>query len=193
MKIKWTETTIRTEMKKLDKLTGLNGAELPIRFNNAKCTLGLYCSEDGGSFKFSDYYFQDPEWPTESALNVIRYEYAHHMDHVLYGHGGHGPTWKLCCGIVGASPIRCYSENLAEFYRQKHLKDNKLSEHYDTYQVGEVIAHPKFEAGVIVDILGESINRSVAVDFKECSVKKLGTSWVDDNCKKNKEEKNTLV
>ena len=52
MKTVWTETAIRSEMARLDKRTGLKGAELPIRFNNARCTLGLYDSTDGGSFKF---------------------------------------------------------------------------------------------------------------------------------------------
>lgn len=54
MKTVWTETAIRSEMARLDKRTGLKGAELPIRFNNARCTLGLYDSTDGGSFKFSN-------------------------------------------------------------------------------------------------------------------------------------------
>lgn len=61
MKSQWTESIIRKEMTKLDKKTGLRGAELPIIFNNAKYTLGLYYSTDGGSSKFPDYYFQDPE------------------------------------------------------------------------------------------------------------------------------------
>lgn len=61
----------------------------------------------------------------ESALDVIKHEYAHHMDHMIYGHGGHGSTWKLCCGIVGASPIRCYNESRADYYRQKHLEESK--------------------------------------------------------------------
>lgn len=77
MNKKWTEADIREEMAKLDLKTGLNGAELPISFNNSKCTLGLYYSTNGGSFKFSNYYFQDPNWPIEAALDVIRHEYAH--------------------------------------------------------------------------------------------------------------------
>lgn len=81
MKTVWNEATIRAEIAKLYKKTGLSGTELPISFNNAKCTLGVYYSIDGGLFKFSNYYFQDPEWPIESALDVIMHEYAHHMEH----------------------------------------------------------------------------------------------------------------
>ncbi len=80
MKTVWTETAIRSEMARLDKRTGLKGAELPIRFNNARCTLGLYDSTDGGSFKFSNYYFQDLDWPMESALDVIKHEAAYNKD-----------------------------------------------------------------------------------------------------------------
>lgn len=78
MKEVWSETSIHAEFAKLDKRTGLKGAELPISFNNARCTFGLYDSTDGESFKFSNYYFQNPDCPIESALDVIRHEYAHH-------------------------------------------------------------------------------------------------------------------
>lgn len=184
MKIKWTESSIRDELSRLDKKTGLKGSLLPISFNNARCTLGLYSSVNGGSFKFSNCYFQDPDWPVEEALDTIRHEYAHYMDHVLYGHGGHGSTWKLCCGVVGAMPIRCYNEKRADYYRQKHLAEDRLSEHYDTYHIGDAIEHPKFGAGVITDIFGESVSRSVTIEFTSAGVKKLGLAWVDSNCKK---------
>lgn len=184
MKTKWTESTIREELSRLDKKTGLKGSSLPISFNNARCTLGLYSSVNGGSFKFSNYYFQDPSWPVEEALDTIRHEYAHYMDHILYGHGGHGSTWKLCCGVIGAMPIRRYNEKRAEYYRQKHLEEDKLSEHYDTYRIGDAIEHPMFGTGVIIDIFGESVTRSVIVEFTSAGVKKLGLAWVDTNCKK---------
>lgn len=157
---------------------------MPIRFGNAKGRLGCYYYADGGSFKFSNYYFQDPDWSTEEALDTIRHEYAHYMERVLYGRGGHGSTWKLCCGIVGAMPIRCYNKNRDEFYRQKHLKEENLSKHYDTYHIGDVIEHPKFGSGAIIDIFGESVNRSVTIEFTNAGVKKLGLAWVDSNCKK---------
>ncbi len=184
MKTVWNEASIRSEMARLDKRTGLKGAELPISFNNARCTLGLYDSTGGGSFKFSNYYFQDPNWPVESALDVIRHEYAHHMDYVLYGHGGHGATWKLCCGIVGASPIRCYNESRADFYRQKHLEESKKSEHYDTYNIGDKIDHPKYGVGVIEEISGAGTCRCISVRFQGSECKRLGLGWVDSNCRR---------
>ena len=184
MKPKWSESTIREELSRLDKKTGLNGSSVPISFNNARCTLGLYSPVNGGAFKFSNYYFQNPDWPVEVALDTIRHEYAHYMDHVLYGHGGHGSTWKMCCGVIGAMPIRCYNEKRAEYYRHKHLEEDKLSKHYDTYRIGDTIEHPKYGTGVIMDIFGESVNRSITVMFTGVGDKKLGLAWVDSNCKK---------
>ena len=184
MKTIWTEEAIRTEMTKLDKKTGLKGAELPISFNNAKCTIGLYYSTNGGSFKFSNYYFQDPEWPIESALDVIRHEYAHHMDHMIYGNVGHGVTWKHCSGIVGASPIRCYNENLTEYYKQKHLKESIISEHYDTYNIGDRIEHPQYGVGIIEEIYGDGVCRCVYIRFQKNDCKMLELGWVDRNCRR---------
>ena len=185
MHTKWTEHAIREELAKLDKKTGLCGAKLPIRLNRAKNTLGSFSSADGGSFQFSNYYFQDPNWPVEEALDTIRHEYAHYMEFTLYGHGGHGPTWKLCCDEIGAVPVRCYNAERAEHYRQKHLEEEKLSQHYDTYKVGDQIEHPRFGTGVIIDIFGESITRGVTIAFAEdVGIKKLGLAWVDTHCKK---------
>ena len=70
----WDEQSIREELAKLDLKTGLQGALLPINFNNAKCTLAMYSSQNGGKFTFSNYYFQDSNWPIEEALDVIRHE-----------------------------------------------------------------------------------------------------------------------
>lgn len=184
MKTVWNESTIRSEIARLDKKTGLKGAELPISFNNAKRTLGSYCSADGGSFKFSNYYFQDPEWPMESALDVIRHEYAHHMDYMIYGCSGHGPTWKLCCGIAGASPIRCYNEGREEYYRQKHIKAELISEKYDKYKIGDRIIHPKYGTGKIEEIFGEGIHRCVSIRFYDSEPKRFGLAWIDSYCQK---------
>ena len=38
----WDEERIREEFKKLDSMTGLHGADLPITFGKAKHTLGCF-------------------------------------------------------------------------------------------------------------------------------------------------------
>lgn len=184
MEMKWTESSIRKELARLDEKTGLNGASLPISFNNAKCTLGLYCSENGGSFRFSNYYFQNPEWPVEEALDVIRHEYAHHMDHVIYDGHGHGATWKYCCRSVGALLIQCYNDQRAKYHQHKHAEEAKLSEHLDGYRIGCCIDHPVYGVGTIKNIIGESVNRCITVDFSGVGIKKLGLAWVDKYCRR---------
>ena len=59
-----------------------------------------------------------------------------------------------------------------------------MSEHYDTYRIGDVIEHPNYDSGIIIDILGESVNRSIAVMFTDLGERRLGLAWVDTNCKK---------
>lgn len=180
----WTEEAIRTELARLDAKTGLSGAKLPISFGNAACTLGQYRPSGGGSFRFSNYYYQNPDWPIEEALDVIRHEYAHYMDHKLYGNLGHGASWKHCCVMIGALPIRCYNERRAQYHRQKHAEEAKLSEHYDSYVVGSSIDHPQYGIGVIEEIIGESISRCITVNFNSVGRKRLDLTWVDKNCRK---------
>lgn len=105
------------------------------------------------------------------------------MDHMIYGNVGHGVTWKQCCGIVGASPIRCYNENLAEYYRQKHLNESIISEHYDTYTIGDRIEHPRYGVGIIEKISGEGVCRCVFIRFHKNDCKMLELGWVDRNCR----------
>lgn len=180
--INWSEETIRAEMERLDAVTGLSGAKLPIRFNNSKKTLGQYNSADGGSFRFSNYYYHDPDWPIEDAVDTIRHEYAHYMDHVLYGKIGHGTSWKQCCMKIRALPIRFYSTESSEYYREKHKKEQRQDEKYDRYAIGSVIKHPTFGVGTIEAIIGESLNRCISVRFEDIGTKILGLGWVDRNC-----------
>ena len=132
----WTEEGIQKELERLDAKTGMNGAGLPISFSNPKCTLGQYSSTDGGSFRFSNHYYQDSTWPVEEALDTIRHEYAHymdHMDHIIYRNLVHGSTWKKCCVSVGALPIHYYNEKRAQYYQQKYAEEVKLLKHYNSY------------------------------------------------------------
>ena len=98
-RIIWNEEEIRKELRRMDQLTGLSGATLPIRFNEAWATLGSYrlIGRKAGGFCFSNRYLQDPDFTPEEALDTIRHEYAHYMDYELYGNTGHGRTWKACC------------------------------------------------------------------------------------------------
>lgn len=184
MKKIWDEAAIREELARLDEKTGLNGAKLPIRFTSGESVIGCYHGDKESRFSFSKKYFQDPEWAVEEALDVIRHEYAHYMDHVIYGGYGHGKTWKMCCLKVGASPVRLYNSWKNDYYNKKRAeKEQKISEMLD-YKIGDHITHPKYGEGVIMAITVEEIKQNVQVSFDSIGQKTLSLAWVNDNCKK---------
>lgn len=183
MSVIWDEAAIRAELARLDGITGLQGASLPIRFTNARCTLGSFSRENGGSFSFSNFYYQDPDWPRECALDTIRHEYAHYLDHTKYGGGGHGKTWKRCCIQVGANPIRLYDPDEAAYFRRKHTKEASDSAALDDLRPGTVILHPTFGVGTITEIAGAGLNRSATVSFEEEETeRRLLLTWIRKNC-----------
>lgn len=173
----WNENTIRREMARLDAITGLHDASLPISFNDAKYTLGMFCSANGGAFCFSNCYFLNPDWPVEKALDTIRHEYAHYMERKLYGYGGHGSTWKHCCRVIGAIPERYYKAD-------RPVSEMKKTEQYDPYRAGNIVVHPRFGDGVIDKITGEGANCSATVNFKTMGVKTVPLAWLIRNCRR---------
>ena len=103
----WTEERIREELRRMDRITGLHGAELPITFTrNHRCLGSFYVEER--KFAFSLYWFDDPEWPEAEARDIIRHEYAHYMNLERNGRKNHGPEWEACCLEVGATPCARY-------------------------------------------------------------------------------------
>lgn len=180
------EGMIRSELRRLDAKTGLHAADLPIKFGNAKRTLGRfsYPSDDKLEFYFSNYYFQSPNHPVEEKLDTIRHEYAHYMDYMLTGSSSHGPSWKNCCRIVGAFPTRCFSQERSNSFLAKHERERVQNEKYDHYSIGNKVLHPVFGEGVIKAILGDGINRIACVSFADVGQKKIAISWIDCNCKK---------
>lgn len=178
----WDEKSIREVFEELDKSTGLSGAELPIYFGNAKGTLGCFIIKNGPAFRFSDYWFKDPEWPEESALDVIRHEYAHYMDWSLTGYTSHGSSWKTCCIRVGAVPSRLYSEGRSEYYKNKHKKEEDRLAHLNKYKTGQAIEHPQYGTGIITVLDKKERSIIARVDFGEKGVKTLDLNWIDCNC-----------
>ncbi len=183
MDVIWSEEAIRAELGRLDAKTGLHGASLPISFGNAMTVLGMYFSREGGAFRFSNRYFQNPDWPRELALDVIRHEYAHYMDDKLYGGAGHGTTWKMCCARVGAAPVRLYNRTWETYYHQKHETQRALSDRLGGYAPGDVIVHPQCGEGVIESLTGEGASRFAVVSFPGAGKKTLSLAWVDAHCR----------
>lgn len=180
------EEMIRAELRRLVMKTGLHAADLPIKFGNAKTTLGWfsYRNRDRLEFYFSNYYFQNPMHPVEEKLDTIRHEYAHYMDYMQNGFSSHGASWKKCCAVVGAYPTRCFSKQRSDAFMRKHEKERLMNEKYDGYAAGDRIVHPSFGEGTIVDVVGEGVARIACVCFDGTDTKKLAISWIDANCKK---------
>lgn len=182
----WNEERIREEMRRLDKKTGLHGAELPIRFGAARSYLGYYMlsiNDQKEHFYFSDAYFQDPQFMEEEALDVIRHEYAHYMNHEVYGGDGHDTTWKMCCKAVGANPLRRYNLDRQKYLKRKHERESEISEMCDVFQCGMEIVHPSYGNGRIVSIDGVADKRTLKIEFRTAGEKRLSAGWVFVNCK----------
>jgi hypothetical protein len=62
--------------------------------------------------------------------------------------------------------------------------EDKLSEKYEQYRVGDLIDHPKYGTGKIEDIFGEGIHRCVSTKFKDNACKQFSLAWIDNNCRK---------
>ena len=184
MKMIWNEETIRAELRRLDGITGLHGAELPITFGNARSTLGCFHSDSNGDemrFYFSNFWFKKPDWPDASALDVIRHEYAHYMDWMLYGHCSHGPTWKACCVQVGAVPSRLYSEETNAFYQKKEAQEQALAQTLEAYGVGSRVVHPTFGTGVIQALESSGTSQIASIAF-DAGTKRFPLAWVHQHC-----------
>ena len=180
----WTEERIRDELRRLDGITGLHGAELPIRFGQATYTLGsFYAGPEGKmAFRFSNVYFQDPTWPKALALDVIRHEYAHYLDWMIYGNAGHSGTWKYCCAKVGALPVRCYSDRRFDIEVDLQQRKESLLESLQNYEVGQTVLHPVYDEGIITAISDDGIHSIATVKFQEDGIKQLSLSGIEENC-----------
>jgi len=177
------EKKIRAELKRLDDFTGLKGATLPIKFGKAKTSLAYFSpAKDNMHFYFSNFYFQDPEFPVEDKNDVIRHEYAHYMDYVINGVCGHGVTWKMCCNRIGARPIRCYNIKNSDRYLKLHEAEDRENAELDKIKVGTPLTHPMYGKGTIISITGEGTSRLAVVIFPDAEkTKYLSLSWVHSN------------
>jgi len=177
----WDEEAIRSELARLDMLTGMKGAQLKIKFNRTKHMLASYSPADGGIFTFSKLYFMNPEWVYEEAIDVIRHEYAHYMNYVIYGssnneYESHGPTWKECCVRIGARLNRYYCEARADYLKKKKNDEKQLTEKLSVYGPGVQIIHPTFGRGVIQEVEGSGPAKLAVISFDSAGCKKLGLS-----------------
>ena len=188
---RWPISRIRSEIERLDQITGLNGRELDIVIGKAKHTLGYFRSLRGKpiSFTFSSFYFESDDFSTSEALDTIRHEYAHYMDLMLNGDrsdGSHGNTWKECCRRIGAKPIRCYSKewNRIMFDREQTAKqkEEQMKQAVKQFAVGTIIKHPAYGEGTILNITEDGMSSHATICFHSVSNKTLAISWMSVHC-----------
>lgn len=182
MKGIWTEAKIRSEMQKLDKITNLSGSRLPISFTDSCSFLGRFYFKNM-RFEFSRKWFHDPEWSTQSALDVIRHEYAHYMNKVIYGGTGHDRTWRACCTKVGAQPSRLYNGQLEKYFQSKAIQQKATIAEFSTYRIGDIVKHPVYKTGKIISFQGYDIGKTVTIEF-DGMVKTFTMEWISKNCNK---------
>ena len=181
---RWTEFDIRAEIARLDAITGLNGAALPIKIGKARRSMGSFTySTKIQYFTFSSVFFADEAFPEEQKLDTIRHEYAHYMNFARRTGQGHDAAWKKCCLEVGAYPERCVSNTRLELARKQQLERQARNAAYDGYRIGQLLEHPRFGWGVIVRIYGDGAQRNLEIRFDTHGLKRMGFQWVIDNCR----------
>ena len=105
----WSVEDIRKEMKKMDRILGKKGSELPIKINTRMTrSLGMY------KFKIEDkkivpvcFEFSTKtvfgEYDENTVIGIIRHEYAHYAANDIHKEAcGHDRRFKNICELVGA-------------------------------------------------------------------------------------------
>ena len=184
----WTKEMIQAELQRLDGITGLKGAQLPIELKAQRGVLGSFRHTKAGvplQFVFSTYYLDDPEFSRSQAYDLIRHEYAHYMDLALNGaerSGGHGEGWKQCCREIGAAPGKYYNHDL-NAVQLRHEKDHdKVARYMKLVEPGIRLRHPAFGEGVLLYTEEMQGDQRMVIRFNGES-KSLNARWVFANCK----------
>lgn len=186
----WTLEMIRSEIKRLDKITGLRGQDIPCVFNpKLHCALGRFWGGDRGAtekemkFEFSKDFFACTSQSDNrhfsfdisetGKLDVVRHEYAHYYARVSFSYFGcHGAPWKRACGIVGCSP--------GIYYNPKAMieKEQRNAPYVSKYCVGDSIYHQSFGTGTIQAIETYSNTAVLTVVFSNGICKKIDELWL---------------
>lgn len=178
----WAEEDFRKELRRLDEMVkrsqgiDLVGAELDIEFSMTRCTLGMYYPKEK-KLKFSLLFFNS-DVPEACAIDVIRHEYAHYYNDVVFeiDHGhGHGAQFKAACRIVGAHPSTYYSKEFESSARKREKRDAR--EYKSELKIGQRICHPFFGAGAVLDVDNKKDSALLTIDFGDKGVRIIDEIW----------------
>ena len=181
----WTKEMIQAELQRLDGITGLKGARLPIHITAEKRTLGSFQHTKDGDplrFAFSTYYLDDPEFSRAQAYDLIRHECAHYMDTVRNNGHGHGESWKQCCREIGAAPEQYYNRDLNTVQRRHEKDADKVAGYMKLIEPGSRLRHPVFGEGVLLYTEEAQGDQRMVIRFNGEN-KSLNARWVFAYCK----------
>lgn len=131
----FTISDIKTEFERLDKITGANIAQYPIRISR-KCIYKRgsfkynYKTQDNQlvfynkKFMFADFVLADTQ---ENFINTVRHEYAHALALYIYkcNNINHGEKWVKCCHIVNCIPSATTNKTCSEQLERIKRHNNK--------------------------------------------------------------------
>ena len=178
----WTEEDFRKELRKIDhhvmktKGIALAGAELDIEFSKrARHTLGQYYPVIK-KFRFSLPFFNS-DVPEACAIDVIRHEYAHYYNDVVFGISrGHGAQFKATCRIVGANPSTYYSKTFEAEARNREEKEKQVYE--SAVKTGQQITHPTFGKGIVKSVDSKKETALITIDFGKFGLRVIDEVWL---------------
>lgn len=183
----FTQEKILSVLQRLDRITGLKGAELDIIKCKGKSRLAYFAFPEGKApyFAFSTTYFEDEEFPDAEKIATIEHEYAHFMDWSETGYSSHGANWKKCCRRINTSSARCLSHTEVEYHKkaERYAKAHQelISQLSNKLSVGAVIVHPKFGKGTILSITGKTANDTAVIQFNTAGEKTMSVGWLYNN------------
>lgn len=179
----WDKKRIREELEKLDMITGLHGAELPIEFTKAKGYAIKFVPEEGNMrFRFSDATLQDSQYTEKAIIMAIRAIYAKYMVIMQCDKWSHN-YWKKCCEIIETLPCHRIYKPINEYYYQNKNASAAF------FSIGAVVSHPQYSNGIIEDVeevfddyYEKPIDLFFNIYFENGGNKKLRMSEVMENC-----------
>lgn len=120
---------VRMLLKELDEKYGIKTSDVEIKLNRRYTrTLGV-CFTKGKEvvkFEFSELFFN---LDYETFTQIVKHEWSHAYDRIVYNGKGHGKTFKMTCDMVGCiyDGTKCYDHNAIEQAQNNMLSTFKYA------------------------------------------------------------------
>lgn len=171
---------IINEISRLDKLLEYNVSSIEVKYIKSSRRIGCYYYNPVDKteyFAFSENFYMSESFSEREKLYTVRHEYAHFINLLNFGNRGHGKTWKTCCGMTGAFPIRCCDSQRNEYFKTKEEKEKEIKSKLDQFYIGQYIEHSAFGKGKIISISGSYKSLSAEVKFDNI-IKRISLYWL---------------